>query len=211
MKYVLIFLADWANGLFAVLFASLITGTEVVWWHFLIGLALAHSPDLDAVGELLRRGKVSSSAVHAKDHREGLHYPVLWLLGGCGVVWLAGYWGWVFVCATMLHFVNDCYGTGWGVKWLWPLSRDNYKFLGRRVNQLKYMMHESGLWEQVSHDERRLCLFVVWKQKELPDYIVRYGTDDWIEACYLKLNWMAVTEYLFFIVAFVWAVLTLLY
>lgn len=77
MKYVLALLADWANGIFAVLLALWVTGTEVVFWYFLVGIALSHLPNIDALSELWRRGKVAASAENMADHRDGLHYPLI--------------------------------------------------------------------------------------------------------------------------------------
>ena len=127
MKYLLVFLADWANGLFAVLGAAYIAGVEIVWWHFLVGLVLAHLPDLDALPEIFKYRKVGASVEHMGDHRDGLHYPILWLAAGAVFIFTFGYWGWLFLLATILHFINDFYGTGWGIKVLWPFSGRNYK------------------------------------------------------------------------------------
>ncbi len=62
MKSILALLADWANGIFAVLLAATILGLDPLWWHFIVGIVLAMSPDIDAIPELLARGKVASSA-----------------------------------------------------------------------------------------------------------------------------------------------------
>ncbi len=40
MKNVVSLLADWANGIFAVLIASWWFGVDPLWWHFLVGLVL---------------------------------------------------------------------------------------------------------------------------------------------------------------------------
>ena len=137
MSYILVLLADWANGIFAVVLASLVSSTEVAWWHYFVGIALSHSPDLDALPELWRRGRVGADAEHESDHRDGLHYPLALLAVGVLATWLFGYWGWVMLFSLMLHLVNDLYGTGWGLKLFWPLSNRQYKLLGRRVNMAK--------------------------------------------------------------------------
>ncbi|MEM9336516.1 MAG: metal-dependent hydrolase [Patescibacteria group bacterium] len=211
MNYILVVLADIANGLLAVLAASWLYSVDPQWWYFLIGIALAMSPDLDGVRELVRRGRVSASAEHTADHRDGLHYPVLWLVVGSVATYYLSYWGAVFLFATLLHFLNDFYGTGWGIKLLWPLSQRNYKLLGRRANLLKSILIEKGMWEQLSQDERKLLVIVSWSPQELPDYIHRYGLDKWIEPYYLKLNWINVVEYSLFLIAATLTLMTLLY
>ncbi|MBI4086724.1 metal-dependent hydrolase [Candidatus Kaiserbacteria bacterium] len=198
MKQILPVLADIANGIFATLLAGWITNTEIFWWHFLVGVPLAMMPDLDAVPELLRRGKVAASSDYVYDHREGLHYPAVLLLVGIVLAWLVGFFGWLFLIATMLHFVNDSYGVGWGVAWLWPFSRTRYKCADRKVNQPKRMLVADGVWEKLSVDERRVRFIVSWSEEELPRFIMRWGRGDWIDKWYLTRNWVSVTEYLLF-------------
>ncbi|MCA9366233.1 metal-dependent hydrolase [Candidatus Kaiserbacteria bacterium] len=211
MKNILVLLADWANGIFAVLLASWCTGAEVVWWYFLVGILLAMCPDLDAIPELWRRGKLAASSEHPTDHRDGLHYPIVFIVAGTLLAWWLGFWGFVFLFATLLHFINDLYGTGWGIKLLWPFTSHNYKFLGRRVNRLKFLLVSDGDWAHINTSERRLRLLVSWSKDELPSYIDRWGDEDWIERWYLRLNWISCIEYGLFGIALILAVVTLLY
>lgn len=211
MKNVLPILADIANGIFATAIAGLVTNTEIVWWHFLIGIPLAMLPDLDALPELFRRGKVSASVYHGYDHRELLHYPLVFVLLGIGLVYAHEFFGVLFLCATMLHFVNDLYGTGWGIPLAWPLTNRRYKLLGRRVNRLKRTLVRTGQWNLITHDERRLRPVVSWTSEELPEYIAQYGVDEWISRYYLRLNWISVTEYLLFVAAVLLAIFVLVY
>ncbi len=162
MKNILALLADLANGIFAVLLASYVTQSEVVWWLFLIGVPLAMCPDLDAIPELLKRGKVSASDEYAYDHRDLLHLPILYILVGTLLAWLFGFWGFVFLFATLLHFINDLYGTGWGIPLFWPITKKRYKLLGRRANRMKALLIEDGSWDRISSDERKLRLLVSW-------------------------------------------------
>lgn len=154
MKNILSLLADWANGIFAVLFAVWWFGVDPLWWHFIVGMVLSHAPDVDAIPELLRRGKVAASAEHPYDHREALHYPLILTALGSLVAYLVPYWGMVFLVAVVLHLINDLYGTGWGVKLFWPISKRNYKFLGRRVNRLRYLLEQDGDWDKQTREER---------------------------------------------------------
>lgn len=202
-KNLLSLLADFANGLFAVLLASWITGAELLWWHGLIGIVLAMSPDVDALGEFIKRGKVSASKTHVQDHRDLLHFPIIFVLAGFLMTYLFEYWGLVFLIAVVLHFINDLYGTGWGIKILWPYSKNNYKLLGRRVNLLKQLIDEKDIWNTLPQSERKLRLIVSWRPTELPTYITQYGFDDWIEKIYLRVNWISVIEYALFAIALV--------
>ena len=174
MKEVLALLADWANGIFAVVLASYITGTEIVWWHFIIGILIAMCPDLDAIPELIKRKKTAASAEHPSDHRGGLHYPIVFLIIGVVFIYLHPFFGWMFLIAVVLHFINDLYGTGWGIPLLWPVTDRRYKLLGRRVNRMKYILVEDGDWEKLPSSERKLRLIVSWKADELTSYIQKF-------------------------------------
>lgn len=200
MKKILALLADFANGIFATILAGLITGVDPT-WHFVVGIILAMSPDLDAIPELIKRGKVASSAENVRDHREALHFPILFIIVGVIVISFSPFWGWLFLIATMLHFLNDLYGTGWGIPLLWPFTNRRFKLLGRRANLLKSILKEKGFWEPETNEEKKLRFLVSWSHKELGSYIIKYGIEDWIERYYLKLNWISAIEYSLFILA----------
>ena len=211
VAHVVVLLADFANGIFAVLLAAYVTGGAVFWWHFGIGIAAAMSPDLDALPELRRRGKVSSSSAHPFDHREGMHYPLAFILAGICFVFIAPYWGYVFLFGSMLHFVNDLYGTGWGIKLFWPISNRNYKFFSRRTNQLQHMLKDANVWNELPAEERQLRFLLSWSKQELPRYMQQWGFEDWIPTIYYRLNWISVIEYNLFLFACLLLLCTLLY
>jgi hypothetical protein len=185
MKSILALLADFANGIFAVLIACAVYGTEPIWWYFLIGLPLAQLPDIDALPEIFRRGRVSSDASYTRDHRTFLHYPIISLLIFLPVYYFGGFWGLVIVLAVGLHLLNDLYGTGWGLQLLWPLSTRHYKFFGRRANRLRSMLADGGYLKELPVEETRLRFLVSWSKAELNNYITRFGVDDWIIYWYL--------------------------
>lgn len=170
----------------------------------MIGLLLAMSPDLDALPELIRRGRVGSSADNPHDHREGLHYPILFLIVGAAILYFDTFWGTLFLLATSLHFVNDVYGTGWGIALLWPFSNKRYKFFGRRVNRSKAMLIHDGDWDVLNPEERKLRFVVTWAKEELPYYTKRWGVENWIEGSYYHLTWISAVEYLLLAMALIW-------
>lgn len=201
MKAVLALSADFANGIFALLVASWVTDTVIVWWYIPVALVAAMLPDVDAIPELLTRGKVAASSEYQRDHRTFLHYPVITMPLALGLGVFGGFWGLLAGVALVLHLVNDLYGTGWGLSLLWPLNTHRYKFLGRRVNRMKYMLLEDGNWETLSHDERRLRPVVAWSEAEFSQYITRWGIENWIERIYFRCNWISATEYGLFLLA----------
>ena len=206
MKNTLALLADWANGLFALLGAAFVTGTELQWWYVPIALLLSHLPDIDAVPELIRRGKVSASEEYEHDHRTLIHYPII-ALPVCVVLALyGGFWGVLIAIVIPLHLLNDLYGTGWGLQLLWPLNKRHYKLFGRRVNRLGHML---SIEERATlpESETELRVLVSWSETELPSYIRKWGMEDWVEPWYLRLNWVSGTEYVLFAVACILTVL----
>lgn len=209
MKNILALLADWANGLFALVTALWLTDTELQWWFIPVALLLSHLPDIDAVPELLRRGRVSASAENTSDHRTFLHYPILAAVVCVVAVLYGGFWGLVIAIVIPLHLINDLYGTGWGLPLFWPVTNRHYKVLGRRVNRLQSILEADGDWEQLPPDERRLRLVVSWSADEFPAYIQRWGVDKWIALWYCRLNWVSGTEYALFLLACILLVLTI--
>jgi len=186
-----------------------ITDTEIVWWYIPVTLLLSHLPDIDAVPELLRRGKVAASSVHVKDHRTFLHYPVIAFLV-CIILFLTvDFWGTLICLSVALHLLNDLCGSGWGLPIFWPLSRRNYKILGRRVNWSKRDLIDTEKWNSIPDDERRLKFIVSWSADELPGYIKIWGVDSWIGGIYCKITWISAIEYSLFITACV--LITLLF
>lgn len=209
MRNILVLLADWANGIFAVVLAGHVTGSEILWWHFLIGILFAMCPDLDAVSELLHRGKLAASAQHLGDHREGLHYPIAFFVTGGIFAYVTPFFGLMFLFAVALHFINDLYGTGWGISILWPFTNRRYKFLGRRANRMKSSLIKSGDWDRLSVSERRLRLIVSWSKDELTDYIQKWGIEDWIPEYYFRINWISGIEYGLFVLGVILMILSL--
>ena len=201
MKSILALLADFANGIFAVLIACAVYDVEAVWWYFLIGLPLAMLPDIDAIPELFKRGRVSVDASYTRDHRTFLHYPIISLIIFTPVYFFGGFWGLLIVTAVVLHLLNDLYGTGWGLQLLWPLSTRHYKFFGRRANRLHSVLAKAGDITLLPPDEIRVRFMVSWSESELSNYIKRFGVDDWIVHWYLRPNWVSVVEYSLFLIA----------
>jgi uncharacterized metal-binding protein len=201
MKKVLPILADLANGIFATFLASWIVGINPT-WHFVVGILFAMSPDLDAISELWNRGIVVASSRHLRDHRAGFHYPILFIIIGVILIYFSQFWGLLFLIATVLHFFNDLYGTGWGISILWPFSSRRYKLFARRINYLpKYLLVEQGHWARLSNEDRQLHFIVSWRDDELPEFIRRYGIENWIDIFYLNLNWTSAIEYGLFLLS----------
>lgn len=189
MRYIAPLLADFANGIFATLITGYVTGVEVEWWHFLIGIVIAMSPDVDAIPEAIRRrGHLAASAEDPDDHREYLHYPVLFFLVGLVLSYFSPFWGIFFLVGTALHFLNDLYGTGWGISLLWPLTKDRFKLFCGENNEFSF---------KLSHFVRRI------PSQQLKNEIITYGNENWVEEYYLHITTISAIEYTLFVVSVV--------
>jgi hypothetical protein len=195
-KNVLPLLADWANGIFAVLLVSYWFGVDPLWWYFLIGIVLSMSPDIDAIPELLTRGKVAASSEFQRDHRTFLHYPIISIPLGLLAAYGLGFWGALWLVALVLHLINDLYGTGWGIPLLYPFSRRRFKC-------------DPTAWR--SAVTTATPLVITYTETELQEVIVRDGNENWVADIYLTMNWISITEYTLFGLAVVAMSISLLY
>jgi len=185
MKILLALLADIANGIFATLITATLFGVEPT-WHYFVGIAFTFIPDIDII------------FVKDGDHRSGLHFPVVFITLGIIFIFISGFWGTLFLIATMLHFVNDMYGTGWGVPLFWPLSKKRYKLFSRKGDPFT---------EKREDDVVPVKSVVTWTEDELKQHEEKYGNKNWIEDTYLRVTWISVTQYTIFTIALVLVVL----
>src|SRR6185436_6524853 len=94
---------------------------EPVW----LGILFALLPDIDAVINFAR----FRSTRFAYRHRDLLHLPIIYVLIAFAVYFFNPPVAALFLICTLLHFVHDSIGIGWGVQWLWPFCTDHFSFL----------------------------------------------------------------------------------
>lgn len=191
MHRLLPLLGDVGLGILSTFCVEWVSGYEFEILHYIVGLIVAFLPDLDAFGdkEFLRRGVVAAHAGNLRDHREGLHKPIVWFVGAA-ILWIfSPIFGPIIFFGILVHFLHDSVGTGWGVQWLWPCTTW-YKLFVTKQNHLTWKI-----------------FLMSWKQEELPGLIGRHGFSDWIEKLYLRPTIISVTEYLIFLLGasvFIW-------
>jgi len=183
---ILPWLADFGHGIILTILITYLFGIEPTGFHFLMGLLFSISPDLDGIRELFKYGNVAAHEGREHDHRDGLHFPLLWILIGSVVIFINPFWGTFFLSCVMLHFFNDSWGTGFGVEWLWPFSRNNYKLFPNKVVD-----------DQTPGED----YFASWSPEEKVGVMKKYGNPNWINDLYLKPTIISVVEYSTFIVA----------
>lgn len=143
----------------------------------LLGIAAALLPDLDYVWRMIKpNGKLDST------HRDILHYPLLLspsaaLIGyiiSPGVALL-------FLVGTLLHFIHDSIGVGFGVKWLYPFNKNSYMFFFQASTPRNKNMPKRVIYS--------------WDDDQRAEMIETYGYDKWIRHLYFRLHPYGLFEY----------------
>lgn len=171
-------------GLITALFAHRWFGVEMSWWLCLIGIASALLPDIDALPELWKNGRVAAHSGNVHDHCNGLHYPTITTPSVFAIVAVAIYthtyiesgagnwsqvWFWASFIAgnVFIHFILDSFGPGWGVRWTFvphkPNTWSNYKFFCDRDN--------TPSWHFLTS----------WRHDEIKQVMSMHGDKDWLK------------------------------
>lgn len=145
-------------------------------------------PDLDAIPELWKRGKVASREKNPEGHNEFLHKPLAWLLATGLLWWSIGFYGAIIFAITLAHFLHDSFLTGWGIAWLAPFSDTKFKFFVDNENEVSF--HPKNWLRRHS-------------PKKLKIQIIKYGDDNWIENIYFSFNVVTILEYGTFIISLI--------
>jgi len=153
-----------------------------------LGVASTLLPDLDYVWSLV----VNHRQPHS-EHRDGLHYPLLLvpIVGLAGSL-VAPVVGWVLALGTLLHFLHDSVGIGFGIKWLFPFRKNSYLFF----------FH---LRTPASIDMPRKR-FYSWDDAERNEMIRKYAYSKWIQYVYFRPNLFGMTEYAILVAGIITAV-----
>jgi membrane-bound metal-dependent hydrolase YbcI (DUF457 family) len=141
------------------------------------GIVFTLLPDIDF---LISPGKSIGRKGH--EHRSILHYPLLFIPIGTIILFFFNYeLAILFAVTTLLHFMHDSIGIGWGIPWLYPFSRNHYAFLYQYDSPQKFIY--------------------IWTPREVEKNANDHGDPDWIKNIYFKLHPYAIIEFLIFILA----------
>lgn len=173
-------IADFGHGIIITVILLLSFGIEPTISYFLLGLLFSIIPDTDGILEFLRFKNVGASKGRAKDHRDGIHFPIIWLLIGLIIIYFDSFVGTLFTICTMAHFFNDSWGTGWGVKWLWPFSKKSYKLFTDTCKDASVCRRNK---------------VVSWLEEEKQELMEKLGNPNWLQDVYMKKNIISVIEY----------------
>lgn len=147
-----------------------------------IGVIACLLPDLDFIWPNIR-----GSYSYKKSHRDGLHYPLLFIpiVAVLGSV-VDPYIGLALGIGSLLHFVHDSIGVGWGVKWLFPIDNKSYAFLYR-----------AGLEAEKGMPKK---LVYVWTDEQRDKDMNKYADPKWIKHIYLQPHPYGIFEYIVLVV-----------
>lgn len=149
-------------------------------FHRLTGIALLPSeilaigfvllPDIDGLVQALRRGALGRMD---SSHRDLLHVPLLYVPIGTALAWLASDWhvAALFLVMSLIHFVHDSIGTGWGIAWLRPITRNYYKFFSLDEGDASVTMKK---------------LLVSWTPAQQRAVAAQYGNPNWLRDMYFR-------------------------
>ncbi len=117
---------DIALGMLAGLVVGAGFNLEFVWLFILLGAIFALLPDFDFLVMLARRG-LARDRRFDHDHRDLLHKPLIYIpVGAAAAFGIGGApLATLFTSGSVIHFLHDSTGIGWGIRWLYPFS-DNY-------------------------------------------------------------------------------------
>jgi len=172
----------------------IVTSVMILWfgaphtvWFIVWTIAWAYLPDLDGAFHFIKTGKAVADLENGRDHREGLHYPLLWTLFFGVIIYIFGFNIWLISAFTamMLHFLHDMIGIGWGVQIFAPLDWGSYKLFSKK-------------W--VSADVTLSPIVTRYSKSELREALIKYGEADWIERYFCKWTHVSLVDYGLFLV-----------
>ena len=174
---------DIGIGILLTLGLSRWLGLELTNQLLLMGIGFALLPDADVFVELWqRRGKLGGKIQGF--HRTFTHYPLMYLPLVLAVfIKAGGFWALFLGLGALAHLLHDSVGTGWGIKWLWPFSKERYKFFADKRGQFS------------------TSRVVSWLPGEWEAAVSRYGDPEWFKHYYLRPSPVLIVELSFFVIS----------
>lgn len=180
--------ADIGLGFLIAIFTSSVFHFEPTLWFIVFCVLSALLPDIDFLLEFAIHHNIAGKEI--REHRELLHFPASYIPFVALVWFLAGpMWGVALLCGILTHFIHDSIGIGWGIAWLWPFSKRNYKLFAGKNGYISWNFLQS------------------WAHHEMPALASSYGIENWVWKIYIKpfpirvpvwLLWVNVAEWVIF-------------
>ncbi|MEI7891385.1 MAG: metal-dependent hydrolase [bacterium] len=148
------------------------------------GILFALCPDADFLLHFFKRG------ISREDyqHRNMIHYPLLFLPLGTWIAFLLGgnVWAMLFFFCAFFHFLHDSVAIGWGIKWLYPFSSKNFVFLYH--------------YSRIQKRGLRKLVFA-FDKNTLTQMVSQHWSDEWFHDIYYKWHPIAVVEFGVFLIS----------
>lgn len=154
-----------------------------------LGIFFSLLPDIDFPIHFMRGGTFEDEY----KHRNLLHVPLLiWPIGTIVLMLISPILAPMFLIGTLMHFLHDSVGIGWGIRWLYPFSRTHYAFLYRV---------RTGTFTEIPKQ-----LVYAWTPEEVDEYSELYHDEDWIRNIYFKWHPYAIGEAAVFVIAILYLI-----
>lgn len=142
-----------------------------------LGVVACLLPDLDFIWPLFKIKRAPGS-----EHRDGLHYPLLEVPAVGIIGWIImPEIGQIFALGSLLHFLHDSIGVGFGIKWLYPFKKNSYLFI-----------YHAGLPTNKDMPRKKLHS---WNNAERKAVSQKFGDPDWIRNIYFRPHPYGIFEY----------------
>jgi hypothetical protein len=164
--------------IYAVLSAKFFN-VELTTTIILLSVAFGLLPDFDMSVEIFQQGALRGKG--DKFHRKITHFPILYIPIIPFIFYrYNNFWGILFTVNLISHFIHDTVGTGFGLKWLWPFSKKNFKIFSNPI------------------DGRLGTKFIVsWDPQALKITMEHYGDKNWLRNLYLTFSNVLLLELIF--------------
>jgi len=173
---------DFGIGILMAIFTSKLFILPVNLVFVVGGIFFSVLPDSDAVFNLIKYKGIE----HSYNHRSLPHLPLLYIPLGMAILFLySPAWSVLFGLCSLMHFIHDSIGIGWGVQWLYPFNTNHYSFL-----------YQFDTWGKVPKK-----FIYVWKNNNIDILENKYGKKDWFRIIYMRLHPYGLVEWAIFITA----------
>jgi hypothetical protein len=175
---------DIGVGILSSIFVSYLFNTTLSSHFVIASIFFSLLMDFDFIFHYAKGGTKHT----AYKHRDLFHYPLLYIPSGTLILFfLNRELATLFALCSLLHFIHDSIGVGWGIQWFYPFNTNHYNFIYRYTSPLK--------------EKLPIKLVRVWRHDEIDSLAERYGDPDWIKNVYINLHWYAVVEFTVFLVS----------
>jgi membrane-bound metal-dependent hydrolase YbcI (DUF457 family) len=186
---------DFAIGILISIVFHSYTGLKISYLLF-YSLLFAVLPDLDFV--IYKTLKIEPHRVYK--HRNLFHYLLIYLPLGFAIIYLFNQTiAYLFVLASLFHFMHDSIAYGRGVRWLFPFSKNAYAFIYMYSRTKK-----GGLWQKM----------FVFNKDNLNQFDCEHADKDWVKKIYYsfpQIHPIAIIEYSAFLISIIMLIIYLIF